>query len=187
LSSRTYELTRLAQPAAGAIAGGGCAFLLYLANPHRHQVFLPCPFHALTGLYCPFCGGLRMVHDLLHGDLTAALHDNALAVPAVIIGVAAWLNWTICRWRGRPAPSRPTWLSPVLIAVMIAWTVVRNLPWAPFAALRPTALRLSRCGSWPCGSWPCGGRLARARLGEHAWRLRRGRLVDAAGGDQCTR
>lgn len=162
------------------MAGGGCAFLLYLANPDRHQVFLPCPFHALTGLYCPFCGGLRMVHDLLHGDLAAALHDNALAVPAVIIGVAAWLNWTICRWRGRPAPSRPTWLSPVLIAVMIAWTVVRNLPWAPFAALRPTALRLGLL-------LPCGSRSARARLGQHAWRLRRGRLVDAAGGDQCTR
>jgi hypothetical protein len=138
LSSATTDLSRLAQPAAGAVAGGGCSLFLYLVNPHNHQVFFPCPFHAMTGLYCPACGGLRMMHDLLHGDLTAALHDNALAIPAVIIGFAAWLNWTIRRWRGKPEPARPTWLSPVIIVVLIVWTVVRNLPWAPFAALRPT-------------------------------------------------
>lgn len=133
-------LTRVALPAAGAVAGGGCAAALYLVNPHGHQVFFPCPLHATTGLYCPFCGGLRMVHDLLHGDLVAALHDDAFAVPLVIIGFAAWLNWTFCRWRGRPAPARPAWLSPALIALMIIWTVLRNLPYPPFTALRPTAL-----------------------------------------------
>jgi hypothetical protein len=135
LSYRTSELTRLTQPAVGAIAGGGCAVFLYLVNPHSHQVFVPCPFHALTGLYCPACGGLRMVHDLLHGQFAAAAHDNALGIVAVAIGLAAWANWTICRWRGRPAPARPTWLSPVIIAVLIIWTVVRNLPM--FGALRP--------------------------------------------------
>jgi hypothetical protein len=113
--------------------------VLCLVNPHQHQVFAPCPFHALTGLYCPACGGLRMVHDLLHGDFAMAFHDNALAIPAVIIGFAAWLNWTVSRWRGRPAPARPAWLSPVIIVVLIAWTVVRNLPWAPFTAFRPPA------------------------------------------------
>jgi hypothetical protein len=113
--------------------------VLYLVNPHRHQVFFPCPFHALTGLYCPACGGMRMVHDLLHGEFTQAFHDNALAIPAVIIGFAVWLNWMICRWRGRPAPARPTWVSPAIIVVLIVWTVIRNLPWAPFTALRPPA------------------------------------------------
>jgi hypothetical protein len=137
LSFPSSELTRLTQPATGAIAGGGCAVFLYLVNPHSHQVFVPCPFHALTGLYCPACGGLRMVHDLLHGQFAAAAHDNALGIAAVAIAVAAWLNWTICRWRGRPAPARPAWLSPVIIAVLIVWTVVRNLPM--FAALRPAA------------------------------------------------
>jgi len=117
-NSTPADTARLTQPAAGAIAGGGCAAWLYLVNPHQHQVFFACPFHALTGLYCPACGGLRMVHDLLHGDFTLALHDNALAIPAVIIGFAAWLNWLISRWRGRPAPARPAWLSPAIIVVL---------------------------------------------------------------------
>jgi hypothetical protein len=113
--------------------------LLYLVNPHHHQVFFPCPFHAVTGLYCPACGGMRMVHDLLHGDVMQAFHDNALAIPAVMIAFAAWLHWMICRWRGRPAPVRPAWLSPAIIVVLVLWTVIRNLPWPPFTALRPPA------------------------------------------------
>jgi Protein of unknown function (DUF2752) len=116
---------------------GGCAVLLYLVNPHRHQVFFPCPLHATTGLYCPACGGLRMVHDVLHGDFVLALHDNALALAAVAAGLAAWLYWTVCLLRGRPAQVRPSWLSPAIILALVVWTVVRNLPWSPFAVLRP--------------------------------------------------
>ena len=37
-------------------------------------------FHAMTGLWCPGCGGLRAVHDLTHGHLVTALHENALVV-----------------------------------------------------------------------------------------------------------
>lgn len=128
---------RLARPTAGAVTGGACASLLFLVNPHTHQVFVACPLHAATGLYCPACGGLRMVHDLLHGDLALALHDNAVAIVAVVAGLAAWLNWAVRQRRGQPAPGRPAWLSPAVIAIMVAWTVIRNLPWAPFAALRP--------------------------------------------------
>jgi len=63
-----------------------------VVNPHAHQVFLPCPFRLVTGLYCPFCGGLRMVHDLAHGQVIQALHDDALALPLLLFAVAAWLN-----------------------------------------------------------------------------------------------
>jgi len=126
-------------PASAGMATAAAAAFLYHVNPHTRQVFVPCPFHALTGLYCPACGGLRMVHDLLHGDVTLALHDNALAIPAVVIAVLAWLNWAIGRWRGRPVvPIEPKpWLSPAILVGMAVWTVVRNLPFAPFAALRP--------------------------------------------------
>jgi hypothetical protein len=126
-------------PASGGLATAAAAAFLYHMNPHTHQVFFPCPFHALTGWYCPACGGLRMVHDLLHGDLTAAAHDNALAIPAVIIAAAAWLNWFIGCWRGGRPPVRATtqtWFSPAIIVVMVVWTIVRNLPFC--AALRPT-------------------------------------------------
>jgi hypothetical protein len=130
---------RLAGPASGALAAAAAPGLRYLANPHAHQLFLPCPFRLITGWYCPFCGGLRMVHDLAHGQLVAALHDDALALPVLLIAVAAWLNLVIGRWRGRPVVRvrRPGWLWPAVAVVLIAWTVLRNLPFGPFSALRP--------------------------------------------------
>jgi Protein of unknown function (DUF2752) len=130
---------RLAGPASGALAAVAASGFLYLDNPHTHQVFLPCPFRLITGWYCPFCGGLRMVHDLAHGQLVAALHDDALALPLLLIAVAAWLNLVVGRWRGRPVVRvrRPGWLWPAVAVVLIAWTVLRNLPFGPFSALHP--------------------------------------------------
>jgi hypothetical protein len=130
---------RIAGPASEAVLAGAAAGFLYLVNPHSHQVFLPCPFRALTGLYCPFCGGLRMVHDLAHGQLAAALHDDALALPLLLLAVLAWLNLAVGRWRGRPVVRvrRPVWLYPALVVVLVAWTVLRNLPFSPFTALHP--------------------------------------------------
>jgi hypothetical protein len=129
----------MALPVGGAALAGGAAAYLFLTNPHTHQVFVPCPFRMLTGLYCPACGGLRMVHDVLHGDLVTALHDNALALPAVVLGSLVWLNWAVGCWRGRSpvTVARPSWLSPALLVVLGVWTVVRNLPFGPFPALHP--------------------------------------------------
>jgi Protein of unknown function (DUF2752) len=130
---------RMAGPASGAVLAGAATGFLYLVNPHDHQVFLPCPFRLITGWYCPFCGGLRMVHDLAHGHLAAALHDDALAGPILVIAVLGWLNIAVGCWRGRPVVRvrRPAWLWPVVVVVLVAWTVLRNIPFGSFTALRP--------------------------------------------------
>jgi hypothetical protein len=41
-------------------------------DPDRRDIPL-CPLHAMTGLLCPLCGGLRAVNHLAHGHLGAAL------------------------------------------------------------------------------------------------------------------
>ena len=64
---------------------GGLAYV-GLGDPHRPDfVFPACPFKALTGWNCPGCGGLRMTHDLLHGDLAAAVVDNVF----LLVGLPA--------------------------------------------------------------------------------------------------
>jgi hypothetical protein len=129
----------MAGPLSGALTAGTATALLFFVDPRAHQVFLPCPFHLVTGLYCPFCGGLRMVHDLAHGQLVAALHDDALALPLLAIAVLAWLNVAVGSWLGRPVVRvrRPGWLWPAVVVVLVAWTILRNLPFGPFTALRP--------------------------------------------------
>ena len=111
---------------AGALALGALGYI-GVVDPHRPGALFPaCPFKLLTGLNCPFCGGLRMTHDLLHGDLPAAAVDNLFLLTAVPI-LAIWWLWR--NRRGRPAFTPPV---VVLISVTaLVWTVVRNLPGFP--------------------------------------------------------
>ena len=58
-----------------AVLAGSLAYV-GLGDPHRPGFLFPvCPFKALTGWNCPGCGGLRMTHDVLHGDYTGTVDD----------------------------------------------------------------------------------------------------------------
>lgn len=111
---------------------GGLAYV-GLGDPHRPDFLFPaCPFKALTGLDCPGCGGLRMTHDLLHGDLAAAVVDNVF----LLVGLPLLMAWSLVRWRrGQPLMTTPALV--VIIAAAVIWTVIRNLPGFP---LVPTVL-----------------------------------------------
>ena len=116
----------------GALLAGGLAYV-GLGDPHSPDFVFPvCPFKALTGWNCPACGGLRMTHDVLHGDLGAAVVDNVF----LLIGLPLLAVWFAVRWRrGQQLMTIP---AIVVIAVtVIAWTVIRNLPGFP---LVPTLL-----------------------------------------------
>lgn len=116
----------------GALLAGGLAYV-GLGDPHSPDfVFPACPFKALTGWNCPTCGGLRRTHDVLHGDLGAAVVDNVF----LLIGLPLLGIWLAVRWRqGKQLMTIP---AIVVIAVaVIAWTVIRNLPGFP---LVPTLL-----------------------------------------------
>jgi Protein of unknown function (DUF2752) len=117
---------------AGAVLFGGLAYV-GLNDPHRPGFLFPvCPFKALTGLDCPGCGGLRMTHDVLHGDFGAAVVDNVF----LLVGLPLLAAWLLVRWRrGQPLMTKPA-IVAIAVAV-ISWTVVRNLPGFP---LVPTLL-----------------------------------------------
>jgi hypothetical protein len=116
----------------GAVLAGSLAYI-GLGDPHSPAFMFPtCPFRALTGFYCPACGGLRMTHDVLHGDLGAAVVDNVF----LLVGLPMLLAWILVRWRlGKPWTTAPTLI--VILVAAISWTVVRNLPGFP---LVPTLL-----------------------------------------------
>ena len=79
--------------ATGAVAAGALVYV-GINDPHRPgALFPPCPFKLLTGWNCPACGGLRMTHDLLHANLSAAVVDNVF----LLVGLPALLAWFL--WR----------------------------------------------------------------------------------------
>ncbi|AEM86478.1 hypothetical protein Strvi_7112 [Streptomyces violaceusniger Tu 4113] len=106
---------------AGVLAAFGYVGAVDPGEPGHYPV---CPLLRLTGLYCPGCGGLRGAHALAHGDLAAALRDNALAVGCYALFAVCWVVWCV---RGR-FPAARTWHAGALGAVALVFTIVRNFP-----------------------------------------------------------
>lgn len=128
-AARRHRYTVLGSAALLAAALG----YIGLADPHKPGSFLPaCPFRLLTGWNCPACGGLRMVHDVLHGHLAAAINDNVV----LLIGLPLLAGWALLRRRREQWPlTLPA--AATVIVTLVTWTVVRNLPGFP---LVPTLL-----------------------------------------------
>jgi hypothetical protein len=120
-TARTGRAHRVALVALSAVVAD-VAF-----DPVRRHLPL-CPFHAVTGLQCPLCGGLRAVDELVHQHLATALRDNVLVVAAVPLVIVLWL---LSR-TGRPVRNVP---AVAVVVLAVCFTVVRNLPFA--TALRP--------------------------------------------------
>jgi len=120
---------RLLVPGLVGTAGLAAIALVAAVSPEQPGHYPLCPTYALTGLYCPGCGGLRAVHALAHGDVALALHRNPLVVLALPVAVWAYLAWVRRRALGRPLSRLP---APTLIwgfvALGVLFGVLRNLP-----------------------------------------------------------
>ncbi len=129
----------LAAPLAVAASTVLVCAAVWVGDPTTPHGPLPvCPTKALLGIDCPGCGSLRMLYSLLHGDLVAAARFNALGLAALVLLVWAYLAWTYGRVVGRRIRG---WQhhhrsAAVTLALVTVWFVVRNIPFAPFTALR---------------------------------------------------
>lgn len=104
------------------------AVALYWFFDPSTNFFPRCQFYQLTGWQCPGCGAQRAFHALLGGDIAAAWHFNALLFFIVPL-LAVMLLSEILRNRyprfNRVMTSMA--MVVVLLAVMVVWTVWRNL------------------------------------------------------------
>jgi uncharacterized membrane protein YqjE len=67
-----------------------------------------------------------MTHDVLHGDIAAAVVDNVF----LLVGLPMLAAWLLIRWRrGQSLMPKPAIF--VIAIAAITWTVVRNLPGFP--------------------------------------------------------
>jgi hypothetical protein len=123
-------------------AFAGAAVMLRVFDPATSGIFPPCPVHYLTGWYCPGCGSLRAIHQLLHGNLRVAWAMNPLTVvllPFLAYGLASFALLEI-RGRGLPQPFlRAVWIR-ALCAAIILFGIARNLSLYPFDLLAPGAM-----------------------------------------------
>jgi hypothetical protein len=107
---------------------GAATTSLALRDPHHHGSWGICPSAAM-GVYCPFCGGLRAVNDLTHGDVLAAASSNLMLVVALPFALVALGLWVSDAWRGTrrtiAVPVPAVWL---VVALVVGFAVLRNIP-----------------------------------------------------------
>jgi hypothetical protein len=128
-------MRRLAAPLATAVAGLTAVAALALRDPHQAGAWGWCPLLWLTGTHCPFCGGLRAVNDLTHGNVAAALGSNALVVLAIPVAVGLWLRWLRTCWREGSQPAQPPIAArviPIGLGTFLLFGLVRLLPGLEF-------------------------------------------------------
>jgi hypothetical protein len=102
-------------------------------DPQQRHVPL-CPFHAATGLWCPFCGCLRGANALAHGHVGTAIRDNVLLVVGVVLAAAWAVDFLRRSSRGLPSMRLNRAGVVAIVVVLAAFTIVRNLPPGAFLA-----------------------------------------------------
>lgn len=65
------------------------------------MLFLPCLFRAVTGLYCPGCGGTRAVWYLLHGHFFLSFRFHPLVPYGAVVIFLEGLTFLASKFRGR--------------------------------------------------------------------------------------
>ena len=131
--------------AAAALTGAFAVLLLLRGfDPASAGVFPPCPVRYLTGWYCPGCGSLRALHQLLHGNFAAAWALNPL-----MILLLPFVSYGLCSHALRAMQIRI--LSPIFLparwihvlgVIIVLYGIARNLPIYPFRLLAPGAMAL---------------------------------------------
>ena len=121
-----------------ALGAGGLS-IIYLLDPSSSDLYPPCPFLALTGLYCPGCGTLRALHQLTLGHPVAALDLNPLMVLLLPFVAYFLASHAMLAVTGRPLRRffvRPALIWTLLGIILVYW-LLRILPGYPFTLLAP--------------------------------------------------
>jgi hypothetical protein len=131
-------LRRISTGAATLLLAGGL-YLLYVRNPAAPGFFPPCPFLFLTGFYCPGCGALRTLHELMHFRFAHALELNVLVVISTVPLTLYFTRCALafCDITQLTVNSLPKSLYYAVLGVLLTFWLLRNLPWYPFSLLAP--------------------------------------------------
>ncbi|MET2984151.1 DUF2752 domain-containing protein [Aureibaculum conchae] len=115
------------------------ALFYFSVNPNQVDFLLKCPLYKTTGVYCPGCGSQRAFHNLLHGHFLIALQNNLM----LILGLAGLLyhygiqtSNHIFKTQFKSVFNNRKVVF-FIIALLILFWILRNIPIYPFTSLTP--------------------------------------------------
>ena len=103
---------------AAALLLGAAAWFFFAVDPVHAPIYPHCMLHDWTGLQCPGCGTARAIHAFAHGRILEGIRYNPILLPLLV-----WAAVLIVR----PAFARKRWVGWTTLAVLLAYTVLRNI------------------------------------------------------------
>ena len=105
--------------------------LYFLVNPATSRFVPKCIFKMLTGHDCPACGGQRVFHSLLHGELKEALLLNPfLFIVAPYLLAILYASISKSRFATTIKPYLTHYITiSIYFAICVLWWIVRNTDW----------------------------------------------------------
>jgi hypothetical protein len=136
-------INRIKEPRRFSLISGILVFasmILYAYDPATASLYPDSPFRELTGLYCPGCGTLRGLHQILHGNVKAAFALNPLMVACLPFVFWYYIKYAIEILAKKQVPkffipSKWIWF---FLYFIIAYGILRNIPLTPFSWLAPS-------------------------------------------------
>lgn len=124
-----------------AIIFGGLslAVFYFFTNPNEVNFLPECPLYFTTGIYCPGCGSQRAAHQLLNFNIFGVLQQNVLFFISLLIlgyhitltGINAFFKKNFHNYMYHPKTPL------VILAVIVVFWILRNIPYYPFNLLAP--------------------------------------------------
>ena len=110
---------------------------LYLLSDFQ----IDCPFHKLTGLYCPGCGITRCLTSIIHLEFYQAFRYNPyvfLLLPLIISYIVYQIYIWVCDKEDYISKKIPKSLLIIIIITLMLYSILRNISY--FSWLAPTII-----------------------------------------------
>lgn len=106
-------------------------FFVFLFLHEYYGFSIPCPFHKLTGLYCPGCGITRCILSLLKFEFYASFRYNPLVfilLPFFGFYFIYQVYLYITNRNDKIFSRFPRFVFNILIVIVLGFGILRNIP-----------------------------------------------------------
>lgn len=105
---------------------------IYLVVSSFLELYIPCVFNEITGLYCPGCGLTRMLKSMLKLDFYQAFRYNPLMFIFFPFIIYMIIDYIYCFYKKKKSKFKtlPQWFWNILLIITILYWILRNIiPW----------------------------------------------------------
>ena len=113
--------------------------LYFFLDPSSTAFFPKCPFLSFTGFYCPGCGSQRAIHNILQGNIFSGIrHNYLILLMGLVLGYQA-LIFLLNKFGSKTYGNllHKSKMTKAILAMVIIFWILRNIPTAPFTELAP--------------------------------------------------